>query len=65
MITAMHEGKGIGLAGPQVGLMERIFVVHVEGLTRITDLPSFRLSIAAIIPVEILPYTTMSACRYI
>jgi peptide deformylase len=31
MIEALHEGKGVGLAGPQVGLMKRIFVVHVEG----------------------------------
>ncbi|MDR1429255.1 MAG: peptide deformylase [Spirochaetaceae bacterium] len=31
MIEAMHDGKGIGLAGPQVGVMKRIFVVHVEG----------------------------------
>jgi peptide deformylase len=30
MIDALHEGKGVGLAGPQVGLMERIFVVHIE-----------------------------------
>jgi len=31
LINALHEGKGIGLAGPQVGIMERIFAVHVEG----------------------------------
>ncbi|MDR1177438.1 MAG: peptide deformylase [Spirochaetaceae bacterium] len=31
MMEAMHEGKGIGLAGPQVGVMKRIFVIHVEG----------------------------------
>jgi peptide deformylase len=31
MIEAVHRGKGIGLAGPQIGLMKRIFVVHVEG----------------------------------
>jgi peptide deformylase len=31
MIEALHEGKGVGLAGPQVGLMKRIFVIHVEG----------------------------------
>jgi peptide deformylase len=30
MINALHEGKGVGLAGPQVGLMKRIFVVHVD-----------------------------------
>jgi peptide deformylase len=30
MIDALHEGKGVGLAGPQVGLMKRIFVVHVD-----------------------------------
>lgn len=34
MIETMHAGKGIGLAGPQVGLMRRVFVVQVEG-----DLP--------------------------
>jgi peptide deformylase len=31
MIGALHGGNGVGLAGPQVGLMKRIFVVHVEG----------------------------------
>jgi peptide deformylase len=31
MIEALHKGKGVGLAGPQVGFMKRIFVVHVEG----------------------------------
>lgn len=31
MIEAMHHGKGIGLAGPQVGELKRLFVVHVEG----------------------------------
>jgi len=31
LITTLHAGQGIGLAGPQVGLMERIFAVHVEG----------------------------------
>ncbi|MDR0387213.1 MAG: peptide deformylase [Treponema sp.] len=31
MIEALHEGRGVGLAGPQIGLMKRIFVVHVEG----------------------------------
>jgi peptide deformylase len=31
MIEALHAGNGVGLAGPQVGLMKRIFVVHVEG----------------------------------
>jgi peptide deformylase len=30
MINAMHEGKGIGLAGPQIGVMKRIFVLHVD-----------------------------------
>lgn len=34
MIDTMHEGNGIGLAGPQVGEMKRIFVCHVQG-----DLP--------------------------
>jgi peptide deformylase len=31
MIEVLHEGRGVGLAGPQVGLMQRIFVVHIEG----------------------------------
>ncbi|MDR1863774.1 MAG: peptide deformylase [Treponema sp.] len=31
LIEGLREGKGIGLAGPQVGLMERIFAIHVEG----------------------------------
>jgi peptide deformylase len=33
MIEALHNGKGVGLAGPQIGLLQRIFVVHVEGDT--------------------------------
>jgi peptide deformylase len=31
MFDALKKGKGVGLAGPQIGLMQRIFVVHVEG----------------------------------
>ncbi|MDR1466433.1 MAG: peptide deformylase [Treponema sp.] len=31
LIDIMHKGKGIGLAGPQVGIMEKIFVIHVNG----------------------------------
>jgi peptide deformylase len=31
MIATMDAQKGIGLAGPQVGLLQRIFVVHIEG----------------------------------
>ena len=31
MLDLMHQGKGVGLAGPQVGIMKRIFVIHVEG----------------------------------
>jgi peptide deformylase len=30
MIDAMHAGKGIGLAGPQIGELKRLFVTHVE-----------------------------------
>jgi peptide deformylase len=30
MLAALDKGKGIGLAGPQVGLNKRIFVVHLE-----------------------------------
>jgi peptide deformylase len=31
LINTLHKEKGVGLAGPQVGLMERIFAIHVEG----------------------------------
>ena len=31
LIDTLHAGGGIGLAGPQVGILERIFTVHVEG----------------------------------
>jgi len=31
LINALHAQNGVGLAGPQVGLMERIFAVHIEG----------------------------------
>jgi peptide deformylase len=31
MLTLIHTGKGIGLAGPQVGVLKRFFVVHIEG----------------------------------
>ena len=29
LLKALYDGEGIGLAGPQVGLLERIFVIHV------------------------------------
>ena len=31
MLNALYAGEGIGLAGPQVGIQERIFVIHVQG----------------------------------
>ena len=31
MFELLKKGKGIGLAGPQIGLLKRIFVVHVDG----------------------------------
>lgn len=31
MLEIIKRDKGIGLAGPQIGIMKRIFVVHVEG----------------------------------
>ena len=31
MLEALKTGKGLGLAGPQVGLMQRIFIVSIEG----------------------------------
>jgi peptide deformylase len=31
MIESMHKEKGVGLAGPQIGFLKRIFVTHAEG----------------------------------
>ncbi|MDR1575061.1 MAG: peptide deformylase [Treponema sp.] len=31
MIEALKKGKGVGLAGPQVGVSRRIFVVNIDG----------------------------------
>lgn len=31
MVEKMHEARGIGLAGVQVGYLHRMFVTHVEG----------------------------------
>jgi len=31
MLEILKSDKGVGLAGPQIGFMKRIFVVHVEG----------------------------------
>jgi peptide deformylase len=36
MLGMLKNGKGVGLAGPQIGLMERIFVMGVGG-----DVPRF------------------------
>ena len=34
MFTLLQDGKGVGLAGPQIGLGERIFVTNVSGDTQ-------------------------------
>jgi len=31
MLEIIKQDKGVGVAGPQIGLMKRIFVVHIEG----------------------------------
>lgn len=31
MLETMRNGRGVGLAGPQVGLLSRIFVIQVDG----------------------------------
>jgi len=31
MLEIIKRDKGVGLAGPQIGYMKRIFVVHIEG----------------------------------
>jgi len=33
MLEILKRDKGVGLAGPQIGLMKRIFVTHVQGDT--------------------------------
>lgn len=30
MLDILHKEKGVGLAGPQVGFMKRIFAIHIE-----------------------------------
>lgn len=34
MFDVLEKGKGVGLAGPQIGLMQQIFVTNIDG-----DLP--------------------------
>ena len=31
MLALIQGGEGVGLAGPQIGLLKRFFVVHLEG----------------------------------
>ena len=31
MIVLMHEGRGVGLAAPQVGVLKRVFVANASG----------------------------------
>ncbi|MCL2265766.1 MAG: peptide deformylase [Treponema sp.] len=31
MLEILKRDKGVGIAGPQIGFMKRIFVVHIEG----------------------------------
>ena len=33
MFRVLKDGKGVGLAGPQIGLMQRIFVTYIDGDT--------------------------------
>ena len=33
MLDMLHKERGVGLAGPQIGVMERIYVVHIENDT--------------------------------
>jgi peptide deformylase len=30
MLATLHKHKGVGLAGPQVGQLKRLFVIHIE-----------------------------------
>jgi len=31
MLEALKANRGVGLAGPQIGFMKRIFVIHLDG----------------------------------
>jgi len=31
LLEVLKRDKGVGVAGPQIGIMKRIFVVHIEG----------------------------------
>jgi len=31
MLDILKQDKGVGIAGPQVGIMKRIFVIHIDG----------------------------------
>jgi len=31
MLEILKKEKGVGIAGPQIGFMKRIFVIHIEG----------------------------------
>jgi peptide deformylase len=53
MIDALHAGKGVGLAGPQIGFMRRIFVVHVDGdVPRVFINPSITATSAETVKYE-------------
>jgi peptide deformylase len=53
MIAALHAGKGVGLAGPQVGFMKRIFVVHVDGdVPRVFINPSITATSTEVVKYE-------------
>ncbi|MFA6507936.1 MAG: peptide deformylase [Treponemataceae bacterium] len=53
MIEAMHLGRGIGLAGPQVGVLSRIFVVHADGdIPRVFINPSIIQTSAELVEYE-------------
>jgi len=53
MLDAMYEGKGIGLAGPQVGEGLRLFVCHVnDDVARVFINPEIIATSQEVVPYE-------------
>lgn len=53
MIDTMHRSNGVGLAGVQVGFMERLFVVHVDDdVPRVFINPKITLLSEKLVPYE-------------
>lgn len=69
MIETMHGAHGIGLAAPQVGRSERVFVADLSSMAdelrrELGEVPPYALGPMAFINPEILDIDEDSACSY-